>query len=61
MLRYENGFEVTLINTLGIWYALITNTEGGWSMEVSESSNDRDYMVWYADELMKFVGVQRIN
>lgn len=60
MLRYENGFEVTLVNTLGIWYALVGQDGNHW-FECSFKSKDRDKMVEYADTLIGTLGLQRIN
>lgn len=60
MLRYENGFEVTLINTLGIWYAVVRKDGERW-FECSFSHKDRDVMVQYSDALIGTLGLQRIN
>lgn len=60
MLRYEDGFEVTLINTLGIWYAVVRRNGEQW-FECSFKSKDRDTMVYYADSLIGTLGLKRIN
>ena len=60
MLRYEDGFEVVLINTLGIWYALVKKDGEHW-FECSFSHKDRNRMVQYSDALIGTLGVQRIN
>lgn len=60
MLRYENGFEVTLVNTLGIWYAIVRH-EGVKMFECSFTSKDRDKMVFYSDALIGTLGLKRIN
>ena len=60
MLRYENGFTVTLIATYGIWSAIVRHNDEYW-FECSFKSKDRDVMVQYADTLIGTLGIQRTN
>lgn len=60
MLRYENGFTITLIATYGLWSALIRHNDNYW-FECSFKSRDRKKMMEYSDALMGTIGVSRIN
>jgi hypothetical protein len=60
MLRYTDGWEVTIINTLGIWYALVSRN-GKSVTELVASFEDRDEMVTHAKSVMRIIGVKQIN
>lgn len=60
MLRYENGFTITLISYQNLWSAVVRHNDEYW-FECSFKSYDRDVMVTYADSLIGTLGLQRIN
>jgi hypothetical protein len=60
MLRFTDGWEVTIINTLGIWYALVSRN-GKSVTELVVNYKDRDQMVSYARSVMSTMGVEELN
>jgi hypothetical protein len=60
MLRFQNGYEVMLINTLGIWYASVSK-DGKHLLELLRNDPDRDVMVNHVRQVMSFVGAKEIR